>query len=258
MMKNLLSVVSVFLFFSGIACGQYSRQAQDSIRKLTQDDYKNMLDQVGTKSTRPGPSGTPTAPNAANTDESKATQYTSLPDPLVLNNGKKVKSEKVWWKKRRPEIKEYFDREIYGRVPANVPGVRWEVVSVTNDSVGPYPVITKRLSGHVDNSASPSISVNIDLTLVTPAKSAGPVPVILEFGFALRMPSVAARSQVATARPQTAPPRPQGPTGPSWQQQVLEAGWGYAILVPGSFRLITEHSGSMPGDIQQDQTGHIL
>jgi hypothetical protein len=28
----------------------------------------------------------------------------------------------------------------------------------------------------------------------------------------------------------------QGPTGPSWQQQVLEAGWGYAILVPGSIQ----------------------
>lgn len=235
MIKKILSVVSVSLLSISIASGQFSRQAQDSIRKLTQEDYKNMLDQIGITSTRPGPSGTPTAPNAANSDESKATQYTSLPDPLVLNNGKSVKSEKVWWKKRRPEIKEYFDRELYGRVPDNIPGVKWEVLSVTRDSVGPYPVITKKLLGHVDNSAYPSISVNIDLTLVTPAKAAGSVPVIMEFGFAMRPPAITAGQQNTQARPQTIPAGPR-PAGPSWQQQVLEAGWGYAILVPGSIQ----------------------
>jgi hypothetical protein len=236
MMKKILLFVSLCLLFISIASGQFSRQAQDSIRQLTQKDYKAMCDLIGIKATRPGPSGTPTAPNAANTDESKATQYTSLPDPLILNNGRKVKSEKVWWKKRRPEIKEYFDRELYGRVPDNIPGVKWEVQSVTSDSVGPYPVIIKKLIGRVDNSACPSITVNIDLTLATPAKAKGPVPVIMEFGFAMRMPSAANRPQTTPARPQTAPARPQGPIGPSWQQQVLEAGWGYAILVPGSIQ----------------------
>jgi hypothetical protein len=201
-----------------------------------------MLEQIGISSTRPGPSGTPGQPNSANTDESKATQYTTLPDPLVLNNGKKVKSAKVWWEKRRPEIVELFDREIYGRVPANVPGVKWEVLSVTNDSVAKIPVITKRLSGHVDNSSYSSIKVDIDLTLVTPANAPGPVPVIMEFGFVFRPRPAAAlqvqgaatpQAQGAAARLQNTASRPQGPT---WQQQVLEAGWGYAILVPGSIQ----------------------
>jgi hypothetical protein len=222
------------LMLSSLAMAQFSRQAQDSIRQLTQTDYKNMLEQVGISSTRPGPSGTPGQPNSANTDESKATQYTSIPDPLILNNGKKVKSAKVWWKKRRPELVELWDKEIYGRVPANVPGVKWELLSTTNDSVAKIPVITKRLVGHVDNSSYPSIKVDIDLTLVTPANAKVPVPVIMEFGFIFRpRTSPAPQVQGAATRPQTATARPQGPT---WQQQVLEAGWGFAIIVPGSIQ----------------------
>jgi hypothetical protein len=231
--------ISIFLalMVSSLAIAQFSKQAQDSIRQLTQQDYKNMLEQIGISATRPGPSGTPGQPNSANTDESKATQYTTLPDPLILNNGKKVKSAKIWWTKRRPEIVELFDREIYGRVPAYVPGVKWEVKSVTHDSVAKIPVITKTLVGHVDNSSYPSIKVDIDLTLVTPANAHGPVPVIMEFGFLFRpRPAAAQQAQGVAARVQNAASRPQGPAGPTWQQQVLEAGWGYAILVPGSIQ----------------------
>ncbi|MCX6332750.1 MAG: acetylxylan esterase [Bacteroidia bacterium] len=235
-MKKVLSI-SFALMISSLAIAQFSRQAQDSIRQLTQADYTNMLEQTGIASTRQGPSGTPGQPNSANTDESKATQYASLPDPLILNNGKKVKSAKVWWNKRRPEIVELFDREIYGRVPANVPGVKWEVKTTTNDSVAKIPVITKTLVGHVDNSLYPSINVDIDLTLVTPAKVTGPVPVIMEFGFVFRPRTTPApQAQTAAARPQATGSRPQGPAGPTWQQQVLEAGWGYAIIVPGSIQ----------------------
>ncbi len=235
-MKRIISV-SFALLISSLTIAQFSRQAQDSIRQITQADYKNMLEQTGISATRPGPSGTPGQPNSANTDESKATQYTSLPDPLILNNGKKVKSAKVWWNKRRPELVELWDREIYGRVPENVPGVKWEVVSVTNDSVAKIPVITKTLVGHVDNSSYPSIKVDIDLTLVTPANASGPVPVIMEFGFIFRpRTNPAPQAQTTPVRQQATAPRPQGPAGQSWQQQVLEAGWGFAIIVPGSIQ----------------------
>ena len=99
-----------------------------NIRKLTEMDYRNMLDQLHIDSTRPGPSGNPQAPNAANSDESKATTYTNLPDPLILNNGDRVTTAKMWWDQRRPEIVEYFDRDIYGRVPKDIPKVTWELV----------------------------------------------------------------------------------------------------------------------------------
>ena len=234
-MKKLNSLVMLFILTSAIIFGQFPRINQDSIRQLTQQDYKKMLELVKVTAVRPGPSGTPTAPNAANTDESKATRYTSLPDPLVFNNGKLVKTPDEWWKKRRPEIVELFDREIYGRVPDNVPKVKWELVKTSRDTVSKILVITKELTGHVDNSAYPKTDVNIDLTLVTPASASGPVPVIMEFGFAFPAnfrPPV----QANTNRPQNAAPRPIVPLGPTWQQQVLEAGWGYAIIVPGSIQ----------------------
>src|SRR5208283_3032327 len=107
---------------------------------------------------------------------------------------KRVTSAKVWWTKRRPEIVEDFDREILGRVPANTPKVTWEVVSTAQEKVGDVPVITKRLAGHVDNSAYPKIAVTIDLELTTPANAAGPVPVIMELAFSREfMAAIAAR-----------------------------------------------------------------
>jgi hypothetical protein len=63
----------------------------------------------------------PKSPNAVNYDESKASVYPSLPDPLLLKNGKRVTSAKLWWTKRRPEIVEDFDREILGRAPPTCP-----------------------------------------------------------------------------------------------------------------------------------------
>nr|HPR33470.1 hypothetical protein [Prolixibacteraceae bacterium] len=82
-----------------------------------------------------------------------------------------------------------------------------------------YPVRIKTLKGTVDNSAFPQISVSIDLTLATPLESKNPVPVIVEFGWnfpaGFRMP---------------------GQQGPSWKEQLLEQGWGYALLVPTSFQ----------------------
>jgi len=185
------------------------------------------MDLLHITSLRPGIAG-----SAANMDESKANPYPNLPDPLILNNGKKVKTAKVWWAKRRPEIVEFFDREIYGRVPANTPKVNWEVISAKKEMNGDVPVITKKLVGHVDNSSYSLITVDIQLTLSTPANATGPVPVMMEFGFSPEiLAAIAARARSATPAGSAPPPVPAGPT---WQQQVLAKGWGYAILIPTS------------------------
>ena len=120
---------------------------------------------------------------------------------------------------------EDFDREIYGRTPKVTPKVNWEIVSTKNEMNGDVPVITKNIIGHVDNSADPAIKVDIDLTLSTPANTTGPVPVIMEFGL-----SAAVRAEFAKRFPQ----QPQ--SGPTWQQQVLAKGWGYAELVATSIQ----------------------
>lgn len=194
---------------------------------LTSDqDHRRMMDLLHIKSIREGADGmNPKAPNAANYDESKANIFGPLPDPLKLNNGTEVKTAKDWWKKRRPELVEIFSREIYGRTPAHTPSVNWEVVSTTKEMNGDVPVITKKLVGHVDNASYPAIKVDIQLTLSTPADAKGPVAVIMEFGLS---PEVIAQLK------QRFPQFFKAENGPTWQQQVLAKGWGYAEYIPTS------------------------
>lgn len=161
-----------------------------------------------------------------NYDEAKANPFPNLPGLLILRDGRPVKRAETWWNERRPQIVDDFDSEIYGKVLDIVPGVQWAVVSTKDTMVGNFPVITKEIVGRVDNSTDTNIVVNIQLTLTTPAKAKDPqrdfqpVPVIMEFGFVFppgfRFPGM------------------PGQKGSSWQEQVLEKAWGYAVYVPTS------------------------
>lgn len=191
------------------------------VELTSEQDRARTLELLGIKTPlRPGADGrNPKAANAANYDESKANPVPTLPDVLTLKNGKKIKTAKVWWTKRRPEIVEDFDREIYGRMPKNVPKVNWEVTSTAKEMNGGVEVVTKHLLGHVDNSSYPPVTVNIQLSLSTPASATGPVPVVMEYGILFRP---------GAPRPPAMAPAP----GPTWQQQVLAKGWGYATIYP--------------------------
>ncbi len=189
-----------------------------------QEDHKKMLELLKIKELRRGADGNnPNAANAANKDESKATPYPKLPDPLVFKDGQAVaKAEQ--WKQRRAEIVEEFDREIYGRVPKTVPKVTWEVKETTQEKVGEIGVTTKKLVGTVDNSSYPHIKVEIQLSLTTPTDAPGPVPVMMEHGF------------VFARRPGAPAPAPAANAPKPWTQQLIEKGWGYAILSPNSIQ----------------------
>src|SRR5215471_17817666 len=78
-----------------------------------EQDHDNMMRQLGIKKLRPGPSGNESAPNHANYDESLANPCPQLPDVLTTKAGKKVTSIDMWWKIRRPELIEGFEREVY-------------------------------------------------------------------------------------------------------------------------------------------------
>ena len=180
------------------------------------EDHRNMLDQLGIKALRPGPSGNETLPNHANYDESKANPFPDLPDALTLKNGKKVTTPAMWWHERRPEIVEDFEREVYGRVPKNMPKVTWTVAKTENTTVGSRSATRQELVGHVDNSLCPSISVDIQMILVRPAGAAGPVPVMMRFG----------RGEF---------PQPAGGDPPA-SEQLIADGWGYAFINPTSIQ----------------------
>jgi hypothetical protein len=219
-----LSLLPLLMVSCISAEGQFPTPEQQA---ATEKDHQQMMDQLHISSIRHGVDGDPKSQYAANYDESKANPFPDLPDPLMLKNGKKVTTAKMWWKQRRPEIVEDFDREIYGRVPAQTPGVRWEVTATTSEKVGGFAVVTKKLVGHVDNSTYPQVKVDIDLTLTVPADAKGPVPVMMEFSFDPAFIAV-----LRKRNPNFAPAE----SGPSWQQQVLAKGWGYAILIPTSIQ----------------------
>lgn len=220
--------IFILLFVQLSSWGQIKRTPeQDSLiaqtNRKTKWDHENMMVQLGITSLRTGASGTATAPNAANYDEAKAVIFPNLPALLTTKDGLKVSSKKMWERVRRPELFEEFDREIYGRVPSNTPKVQWVVVSTKDDKVGNTDVTVQKLQGIVDNSIFPSIEVKMDLTLTLPKQSLKPVPVIVELSFVFP----------AGMRP---PVVPNAPVEPTWQEQVVSRGWGFATIIPTSIQ----------------------
>ncbi|HEX3146827.1 MAG TPA: hypothetical protein VHR66_01925 [Gemmataceae bacterium] len=213
-----------FLSLAAFLSCLFAVSAEDApkppVQLTSREDHQRTMELLNMKSIRRGADGNPKSANAANLDESKANPYPDLPDPLTLKNGQKVNTAEVWLKQRRAEIVEDFDHEVYGRVPKETPKVKWEVTDTRKEKIGDVPAVTKVLVGHVDNSAYPPITVDIQLTLTTPENAAGPVPVIMEFGFSFGGKGPGGPSA--------------GKGGPNWQQQLLAKGWGFAILSPNS------------------------
>lgn len=232
-----------------------------------QQDNQNMMQQLGIKKLRPGPSGNENAPNHANYDESLANPCPQLPDALTTKAGKKVSTADMWWNQRRPEIAEDIEREMYGRLPHKIPSVTWTLKVTDREFIGRTPALVKQLTGHVDNSAYPLINVDINMILVVPSNVKGPVPVLMMFGFPA-FPSPAQPSPgdmeklndafkelmikydttlkaIFDRYPAYSPvtrlpgpnffaPPPAGDLPPT--EQLLAAGWGYAIIDPNSIQ----------------------
>jgi len=197
-----LKRIPAYLIIIVISCispfSRVSGQVNDSISRLTDEDYRLTLKMLDVEE----------APGVS-VDGSESSSFT-LPDPLIFWNGKKVSNARQW-EKRRQEIMEDYDSEVYGRVPDKVPPVEWITTREKDTVEGNYGVHMKRLLGKVDNSACPEISVNIRITLVTPVSITTPVPVIIQLGGDMPAP---------------------GSNGLSWKEQLLQKGWGYVIYDP--------------------------
>src|SRR5262249_10897113 len=134
--------------------GQGKGKQPDSI-PAGYDDYQNMLDQLGITKTRRGRDGSPKVKDTS--DEATANPWKdTMPDLMTFKDGTKVTTADQW-PKRRAEIVEDFEREIYGRIPKNVPQVKWEVTNTTESETGGIATVTKTLAGHVDKNAYPQI-----------------------------------------------------------------------------------------------------
>src|SRR5262245_60711866 len=198
-----------------------------------QEDHRNMMEQLGIKALRPGPSGNEADANHANYDEAKANPFPNLPNILTLKSGTKVKTREQWTR-RRAEIVEDFEREVYGRVPKNAPKVEWKVVASDTGTLNGVRVNARQLVGHLDNSSFPAIDVEIAMTLVLPAEARKPVPVMIMFS--------PGNLNTALGRPNPPPPGGRGfsfpppPPGSDARAtvQAVTDGWGFAFLNPNS------------------------
>ncbi|MBO4658329.1 MAG: acetylxylan esterase [Prevotella sp.] len=198
--------------------GGGNRANQDSLRRIAEADYADMLAKVGVGQPREGRQ--PNSPDESkhpNYDELTANPYPFYPDPLVTESGKKVTSAKMWYKVRRPEIIKLFEDNVYGRIPEHVPAVKWEIISEEKKDFEGKPVVIRYLKGVVDNSSCPSIKVEMEANVVYPDNGQLNMPVIIEFGFG-------------------GDPTRTRPGITSWKQMVIERGWAAATINPSSIQ----------------------
>jgi lysophospholipase L1-like esterase len=194
-----------------------------------------MMRQLGIRALRPGPSGNEQDANHANYDEAKANPFPNLPDVLTLKNGRKVTTRQLW-ARRRAEIVDDFEREVYGRIPRNVPGVTWTVAETDTGTIGGRRVVGRQLVGRVDNSSYPRASVEMAATLVLPAERNGPVPVMIIFRPGTLAQALGRPTPPPAGRPAfTFPPPPPGSDAPAIEQLIID-GWGFVFLNPPSIQ----------------------
>ena len=151
--------------------------------------------------------------HVSNYDEAKVKPYT-LPDPLVMTNGQRVRNAATW-ATRRAEIIDLYRNEIYGRVPANTPKVTWTVAS-TDPSAREGAAISRRIVGQIGTNPE---SQKINLTIYTPSRITGKVPIILLVNFG-----------GGPARGNAPAGRGPGTGEPPVAADILARGWGYATV----------------------------
>ena len=115
--------------------------------------------------------------SAANYDESKVGTYT-LPDPLKLENGTAVRTEREWNEKRRPELLDLFAENVFGRMPV-AKQARFRVFDVDAHALGGKAIRKQITIFFTDKDDGPQE----DMLLYLPAGRKGRVPIFLTLNF---------------------------------------------------------------------------
>lgn len=168
-----------------------------------------------------------------NYDESKVGTYT-LPDPLVLKNGKRVRDAKTWFTQRRPEILEMLKTQQFGRAPGRPADESFEVTDKGTTALDGKAIRKQITIQLLKDPAAPQIH----LLLYTPAAAKKPVPVLLSIGFgpvqfAVDDPGITPETMWDPKTNTRVPAKPMRFFRPTNIVPLLDAGIGYATFYYG-------------------------
>src|ERR1044072_762033 len=113
-----------------------------------------------------------------NYDEALVGTY-SLPDPLLLSNGKKVRDGATWNKKRRPEILRLFEENQFGRSPGRPAAMSFEVFDKGTPALD-GKAIRRQVTIYFSKEKT---GPKMDLLIYLPANARKPVPLLLNLSF---------------------------------------------------------------------------
>jgi len=173
-----------------------------------------------------------------NYDEAKVRPYT-LPDPLVMADGKPVTDARAWNQRRRPEILRLFEEHVYGCTPAARVRLRHELISTDLKALGGKALRKEVTVYFTEKRDGP----RMDLLIFLPAAAKKPVPVFLGLNFngnhAVH-PDPAIRLSTQWMRPgpgvvnNRATEKSRGAAGGRWPvEKILARGYGLATAYYG-------------------------
>jgi hypothetical protein len=170
-----------------------------------------------------------------NHDESKVKPYT-LPDPLTLLNGKKVKTAKEWTRTRRPEVLRLFEQNVYGRTPSARIKPLYEVASISREALGGKAVRKQITISFAGQESGPKIH----MLMYLPLNAKSPTPVFLGLNFGgnqtvdtdpgITLHDIWTREQVRKPAAEDS----RGRSASQWQvERILARGYGLATAYYG-------------------------
>ena len=168
-----------------------------------------------------------------NYDETKVGSYT-LPDPLVMANGQRVRDARTWRERRRPEILRMFEEIQYGRVPGRPRDLRFEVHDRGTPALD-GKAIRRQVTVHFTRDTG-AAARKMDLLIYLPAGARGPVPLLLNASFSANSSTVddpGVKPGEVWSRDGKRVPAPRGGFGRLNVLPFLEAGIGVATVYYG-------------------------
>jgi hypothetical protein len=143
-----------------------------------------------------------------NYDEAKVGSYT-LPDPLVMENGERVRTAEDWMQKRRPEIVRLFEENQFGKTPGRPAQMTFDVFDKGTPALGGTAIRRQVTIYFTGDRTGPKM----DLLIYLPAKARGPVPLLLNLSFVANSSVVddpGIKPDSVWGRDQTRVPAPKG------------------------------------------------